>query len=97
MTISVCTNKQLVTKAEIIWALDVVISKYLFNSNSNKSDLFTTMFPDSGLANNFSCGKTKCGFIVKFGISLYFAELLNSHLKDVEYFAALFDESFKCI
>ena len=26
-TISVCTNEQLVTKAEIIWALDVVMSK----------------------------------------------------------------------
>ena len=30
-TTSVCTNKQLVTKAEVIWALDVVISKYIFN------------------------------------------------------------------
>ena len=27
-TISVCTNEQLVTKAEIIWALDVVMSKH---------------------------------------------------------------------
>ena len=57
-TISECTNKQLVTKAEIIWALDVVMSKYLFNSSSNKSDLFTTTFPDSGIAKNFSCGQS---------------------------------------
>ena len=35
-TISVRTNKQLVTKAEIVWALDVVMSKYSFNSSSNK-------------------------------------------------------------
>ena len=95
--ISICTNKQLVTKVEIIWALDVVMSKYSFNSSSNKSDLFTTMFPDSGITNNFSCGKTKCGFIVKFGIAPYFVELLNSQLKDVEYFVALFDESFNCV
>ena len=38
---SISTNKQLVTKAEIIWTLDVVISKYTFNLSSNKSDLFT--------------------------------------------------------
>ena len=37
-TISLCTNKQLITKARIIQALDVVICKYLFNSTSNKSD-----------------------------------------------------------
>jgi hypothetical protein len=96
-TISTCTNKQLVTKAEIIWALDVVMSKYSFNSSSNKGDLFTTMFPDSEIAKDFSCGKTKCGFIVKFGIAPYFLELLNSQLKDLEYFVALFDESFNYV
>ena len=40
-TTSISSNKQLVTKAEIIWTLDVVISKYTFNLSSNKSDLFT--------------------------------------------------------
>ena len=96
-TISICTNKQLVTKAEIIWVLDVVMSKYLFNSSSNKSDLFTIMFPGNGIAKNFSSGETKYGSIVKFGIVLYFVELLNSQLKDLEYFVALFDESFNCV
>ena len=93
-TTSLCTNKQLVTKAEIIGVLDVVMSKYLFNSSSNKSDLFATMFPDSRIAKNVSCGKTKCGFIVKFGI----APLLNySQWKDLECLVALFDESFNCV
>ena len=32
-----------------------------------------------------------------FGIALYFVELLNSQLKDLEYFVALFDESFNCV
>ena len=45
----------------------------------------------------FSCGKTKCGFIVKFEIAPYFVELLNSQLKNVEYFVALFDESFNFV
>ena len=81
--ISLCINKELVAEAEIIWALDGVKSKYSFNSGSKKSDLFTTMFPDSGIAKNLSCGKTKCRFIVKFGIAPYFVELLNSQLKDL--------------
>ena len=96
-TIYTCTNKQLVTRAEIIWALDVVMSKYLFNSSSNKSDLFTTMFPNSRIGNTFSCGKTKCGFILKFRMAPYFVELLISQLKGLEYFVVFFDESFNCV
>ena len=96
-TISVCTNKQLVIKAEIIWALDVVMSKYSFNLSLNKSDLFITLFPGSGIAKNFSFGKTKCGFIVKFGVAPCFIELLNSQSKDVQYILALFDKSFNCL
>ena len=34
---------------------------------------------------------------MKFGIAPYFVELLNSQLKDVEYFLALFDESFNSV
>ena len=96
-TIRTCTNKQLVTRTEIIWALDVVMSKYLFNSSSNKSDLFTTMFPNSRIGKTFSCGKTKCGFILKFRMAPYFVELLISQLKDLKYFVAFFDESFNCV
>ena len=56
-TITVGTNKWLATKAEIIWALNVIMSKYSFNSSSNKNDLFNTMFPNKGIAKNFSWGK----------------------------------------
>ena len=41
--------------AEIMWSIDVVSSNYSFNSVSNKSDLFCKMFPDSKIAENFSC------------------------------------------
>ena len=34
---------------------------------------------------------------MKFGIALYFVQLLNCQLKDLEYFVALFDESFNCV
>ena len=46
-------QKQLATNAEVMWAIEVVLSKYSFNSSSNKSDLFTAIFHDSDLAKNF--------------------------------------------
>ena len=57
--ISICTNKQLVIKVEIIWTLDVFMSKYSFNSSSNKSDLCTTMFSDSKIAKKKFLWKNK--------------------------------------
>ena len=39
-SIDSCTNIAVVINAEIMWALDVVISKYSFNLNSNKNELF---------------------------------------------------------
>ena len=86
--------KQLATKAEIRWSIDVVLSNYSFNSVSNKSDLFCKMFPDSKIAENFSCGKTKCSYVVCFGRAPYFKGILTEILCNVEYILALFDELF---
>jgi len=65
-TIGSCANKSLVVNAEIMWALDVVMSKY-----SNKNELFPAMFPDSEIAKAFACGKTKCSYLVNYGIDCY--------------------------
>ena len=92
-TIGSCTNKNLVSNAEIIWALDVVLSKYSFNSSSNKTELFALMFPDSKVAKDFTCGKTKCSHLVNHGIAPYFHELLYSQLNSLDHFVAMFDES----
>ena len=47
-------QKELATKAEIMWAIDVIMSKYSYSSSANKNDLFCTMFPDSDVAKNFA-------------------------------------------
>ena len=93
-TISACTSNSLITNAEIMWALDVVMSNYSFNSSSNKNELFNAMFPDSAIAKGFSCGRTKCSYLVTYGIASYFVQLLNDQLKELEHFVALFDESY---
>ena len=61
--------KQLASKAEIISSVDVVLSNYSFNSTSNKSDFFCSMFPESKIAENFSCGKTKGSYFVCFDLA----------------------------
>ena len=45
------------------------VSKYSFNSNPNKCDLFSNVFPDNQIAKEFRCGKTKCIYWVNYGIA----------------------------
>ena len=53
------------------------------------------MFPDSNIAKNFACGKTRCSYIVTFGLAPYFKGLLNDTLSSLDCFVAMFDESYK--
>ena len=52
------------------------------------------MFSDSSIAKDFACGETECSYIVKFGLSPYFLELLNLELNNALHYIALFDESY---
>ena len=73
-------------KAEIMWALEVVIAKHSFRSCDNKSELFSSMFPDSQVAKTFACGKTKCKYLVCHGISPYFKDVLTKSLIELEHY-----------
>ena len=55
------------------------------------------MFPDSNIAKNFACGKTKCSYIVTYGLAPYFKSLLNDTLSSLDCFVAMFDESYNKI
>ena len=59
-------------KLKEMWSIDVVLSNGSFNSVSNKNDLFCKMFPDSEIAESFSCGKTKCRYVIYFGLAPLF-------------------------
>ena len=62
--------------AEIIWSLEVLKCKYSYRSSESKSKLFCSMFPDSKIAQNFTCGKTKCSYILCHGIVPFVKETL---------------------
>ena len=88
------TENEAGKKAEIMWALEVVIAKDSFCSCDNKSELFSSMFPDSQVGKTFACGKTKCKYLVCHGIAPYFKEVLTKSLVELKHYVCLFDESY---
>ena len=95
--ISDMLQKEVVLKAELIWCLDVVQSKYSFRSSDSKSAQFACMFPDSKIAKDFSCGRTKCGHLLTHSLAPHFKKLLVEDLNELDNFVSLFDESYNKI
>ena len=87
----------LVVKAEIVWALKVVMSHFSLRSCLELNDLFKCIFRDSQIASKFSLSKTKCSYIINFGLAPYFSELLLSQIKASSFFVISYDESLKKI
>ena len=82
-----------VTEAEILWVLRTVLCHNSLRSCDGLSELFQRMFNDSTIAKSFSLGRTKCGYLVNFGIAPYFKEQLLLKLKSSPCFVACYDES----
>ena len=51
-----------VVKVAIVWAIKSVMSHFSFRAISDIRGLFQNMFPDSTIAKNFACGKTKVNY-----------------------------------
>lgn len=90
---SVCKKHELVTDAEILWTLKVTTSHYSYNSCSQTNDLFRRMFPDSEVAQNFSCGEQKTKYVVCHGLRPFSLSSLQREIDLCDYYVVLFDES----
>ena len=55
------------------------------------------MFNDSEIAKSFRVGKTKCGYLMDFGIASYFKKMLLEKLKLTLFFVGCYDESMNRI
>ena len=75
-------------------AIDVVLSNYSFNSSSSKSNLFTTMFPDSTIATGFTYGTAKRSFVICFVVAPCMKAILDDIISSLDTYGALFGESF---
>ena len=62
-------NKADVLNAEVLWALKILTSHYSQRSCEDTDKLFKNMFPDSQIAQNFQCGRTKCSYLICFGLA----------------------------
>ena len=51
------------------------------------------MFPGDKIIEKFSCGRTKCGYIINHGLGPYFVELLSEEVKLSLKYVLSFDES----
>ena len=64
-----------------------------FRSCLDLNDLFRSMFPDSAVAQKFQLSKTKCAYLINFGLAVYYHKLLISEVKESPFFTLCFDES----
>lgn len=63
-------------RAEVIWVLKTVTSHQSYRSNEGIDELFKAMFPDSVLAQTFTCGKDKTRYVAAFSLAPYFKKEL---------------------
>ena len=68
-------------KAETIWSLEALKNKYSYQSCAIKSSFFAEMFKDSKIAQIFTVGKTKCSYVICYGIATYCKDLLMGALE----------------
>ena len=71
----------------------VVTSPLSFRSCLELNTLFNTMFPDSDIASKFRMIKTKCGYIMTFGMETFFKKILVEKINSSPFYSVLFDES----
>lgn len=82
-----------VLKAEIVWALNTVMTHNSYRSESSSSSLFPIMFPDSVIAKQFKMQRDKLAYVITFGLGPYFQKDLVDTIKTCNFFAVSFDES----
>ena len=80
-------------RAEIIWVLNIVMKNQSNNSSKDSNQMFKSMFPDSVVAANFSCGPDKVKYLTNHGIAPWVKEKLIEQVDMSSLIVIGFDES----
>lgn len=85
-----------VTRAEALFALSLAVRPVPFTYADTASSTFAAMFPDSKIAEKFSCGRTKVSYIISDGLGPYFKKKVTEEASwpDV-YYSIQIDETPK--
>lgn len=84
---------QQVTKAEIIWCIQSVMTHLSFRSASSAVKAMKAMFTDSDIAQKMELQRTKVGYLIGFGLAPYFKNELVNTISQTNCFVICFDES----
>ena len=79
--------------AEISWATKVITNHYSYKSCENIGAFFQTMFPDSDITKQFTCGEKKATYLGTFGIAPHFLPLMKERIKKESGHVLLFGKS----
>lgn len=86
-----------VSKAEILWCIQSVMSHKSLRVAASDVSLFPMLFPDSEIATNMRLQKDKISYISVYGLHPYFFDQLVFELNQQEWIVLGFDESFNKI
>ena len=78
-------------EAEARWAMFVAKHNLAFLGSDHATKLFPKMFPDSEIAKQFACSRTKSTAIVKTALAPYFLDKVISSMSSP--FSLMMDES----
>ena len=88
-------------KAEVLWAIKVIVGHHSYRSCGDLSELFVKMFPDSNTAREFSMGRTKLSYVICHGLAPYYQNKLVKYLTPISgiqpNFVVLFDEAYNSV
>ena len=91
------TVKEMLTKNDVtnakIMCLKEVDGHFSYNFCSDLANLFQCMFADSEIAHQFSLGKTKCRYLILYGIAPYCKSELLKQINSLPFFSLLFHGS----
>lgn len=96
-TLNTCVKKEESVRSELIFLLGSIKSNISARSSDALLSLFPSMFPDSNIASQVSLGRTKCHYLLCFGIAPYLEEILIRQVRDSEEYVAMFDESLNSV
>ena len=86
----------LAVKAEIVWALEFDMSHFSLRLSQVKWFIQVHVCA-SQITSKFSLSKTKCSYIINFGLAPHFIEVLLSQIKPSSFFVISYDVSLNKI
>ena len=66
-------RKDVVVKAEVLWALKVIESHFSYNSSRNIVDLLKLMVPGSKIVEKLCLGSTKLAYLITLALAPFFS------------------------